>query len=198
MRWLAWLLLPSLGGCVQQAVLENDVQRAQWKSRTLATASVLSLAHAALSAQLVELEALYQREPSDPRVRQLLSHGYQLMARGFVELRRVDALAAGDNARAAREARLRADGEARARYYRGELGSSARKQERPGFEQALAEAEAACLRHDHATYEKELHGLLQAPDVEPERRLEQSLLRQLASAWLAPNVAARCAFLKRL
>lgn len=194
MRWLAWLMLTSLGGCVQSAVLENDVRNAQWKSRTLATASDLSLAHAALSAQLVELEALYQRDASDQRVRELLEQGYRLMGRGFVELRRVQAVAAGENARAAREARVRADAEARARFYRGAPPPSSRALPPLGFEKSLAAAGLACRRHERAAYEQSLNALLLERDATPERRLEQALLRELAAVWLTPNLAARCAF----
>lgn len=194
MRWLAWLVLTSLGGCVQSAVLENDVRNAQWKSRTLATASDLSLAHAALSAQLVELEALYQRDARDQRVRELLDHGYRLMGRGFVELRRVQAVAAGESARAAREARARADAEARARFYRGTPTPSSRELPSLGFEKSLTAADLACRRHERAAYEQALNALLLERDATPEGRLEQALLRELAAAWLTPNLAARCAF----
>lgn len=177
-----------LGGCVQQAVLENDVRSAIWKSRTLATASDLNIAFAALSAQLVELEALYQRDASDRRVTLLLSRGYSMMAQGFIELRRLEAVAAGDDARAAQEDMLKKDAQSRSIYYRlrGDTppASSIQKQ--------LAEAEAACAKHERAHYEQELNRLLSAGEEQPEERLERALVRGLARAWLMPKVAARC------
>jgi hypothetical protein len=175
---------------VQQAVLENDVRSAQWKARTLSTASDPSLAQAALSAELVELEALYQRAPSDRRITTLLSRGYTLMAQGFVELRRLDALAAGDEARAAQEAALKSDALARARYYRAQGGEPSASP----IEQRLAGPEAACESHDRARYEQQLDLLLRLAERKPEERLEHALLKRLASAWLLPNVAARCQF----
>lgn len=181
---------------MQQAVLENDVRSAQWKARTLATAADTSLAFAALSAQLVELEALHQRDSSDARVRVLLDRGYRLMAHGFIELRYLNALAAGDSAGADREARLRSDAEARARYYRKPLdgGERAPKLEPLSVQSALAEAGAACSRHDRVSYEQRLNSLLAATEQQPEERLERTLVRQIAGAWLLPSVAARCKF----
>jgi hypothetical protein len=187
-----WLAL-SLSGCMQQAVLENDVRSAQWKARTLSTATDLNIAEAALSAQLVELEALYQRAPEDARLLGLLDRGYQLMARGFIELRHLDAVNAGDTARAEQELRLRTDAEARARYYRQRLGSSAPSAP-SRLESDLVEAEAACARHDRATYEQNLNALLAEPESAPEARLERALLKKLAGAWLMPNAAVRCKF----
>lgn len=184
----ALLLLAS--GCVQHAVLENDVRSAEWKARTLSTASNLSVGEAALSAQLVELEALYQRDRSDPRVKGLLSRGYRLMAHGFVEARRLDALAQGDAARAELELRDRRDAEARARYY----GGSDVAHERSLLERGLDSADAACNAHDRDTYERSLAELLAAPEISPEQRLERALLRRLARSYLAPQVAARCGF----
>ena len=186
----------ALSGCVQQAVLENDVRSAQWKARTLSTAADASLAFAALSAQLVELEALHQRDPRDTRVLQLLDRGYRLMAHGFIELRYLEALAAADAARADREARLRADAEARARYYRKALegNEGAPKLSPLSVEGAFVEAEAACSRRDRNAYEQRLNDLLAAPEQQPEERLERTLARRLAGAWLLPNVAARCHF----
>lgn len=178
-----------LSGCVQQAVLENDVRSAQWRARTLATAADPSLGHAALSAQLVELEALYQRDPHDARVLGLLERGYRLMAHGFVELRYWEALAAGDTARADAEARLRADAEARARYYR-EAGSAA--PQRLLVESAFAEPEAACARHDRVAYEQQLNAVMAAPEQSAEERLERVLAQRIAAARLLPRVAARC------
>lgn len=183
-----------LCGCVRDAVLENDIRNAEWRARTLATATDPSLAYAALSAQLVELEAIYQREPSDPRIRSLLERGYLLMARGFVELRRLSALAAGDGARAHEEAQLRADAERRARYYALQVGPSARVAVELDFERALASANEACRSHDRALYEARLNAVLATPEPGPEKRLQDALGRRLAAAWLAPNVAARCGF----
>lgn len=191
MRALGVLCLACLlCGCVRDAVLENDVHTAVWKSRTLATATDPALAHAALSAQLVEQEALYQRTPNDPRIRALLERGYLLMARGFIELRRLRAWTAGDAAQVEQERQLAANAEARARYY---AGKGAALSPLP-LEQALAAAKAACERHDRAGYERELNALLAKPQPAPEERLQQVLAGQLAAAWLTPNVAARCAF----
>jgi hypothetical protein len=178
---------------VQQAVLENDVRSAVWKGRTLATATDLSIAQAALSAQLVELEALYQRAPDDARVLGLLDRGYELMARGFIELRHLDAINADDQARAQQETELFADAEARARYYRQRLGTGSAGNHSK-LESAFSEAEASCARHDRAAYEKQLNALLTEPASGPEDRLERALVKRLASASLLPNVAARCKF----
>lgn len=197
-RGAARLLLPLsllLSGCVRQAVLENDIQSAIWKSRTLSTATDLQLAHAALAAQLVELEALYQRSPGDPRPRELLVRGYRTMARGFIELRRLDAIAGADHARAQREERLQADAEARARYYQAIApATSPDPASKPRWEGELTEAEGACRSRDQKTYERTLNALLARPWTSPEARLEDALLRQLAAAWLMPNVAVRCGF----
>lgn len=190
---MAVLLALALSGCVQQAVLENDVRSAQWKARTLATAADPSLAQAALSAQLVELEALHQRDPSDARVLGLLDHGYRLLAHGFIELRYLEALGSGDSGKAEQEAQLRADAEARARYYRTRLGANA-SSTRLHLESAFAGPEAACTRHDRPAYEASLTTLLAQPEKQPEERLERTLSRRLAAAWLTPNVAARCKF----
>ena len=190
---LVFAAIFGLGGCMQQAVLENDVRSAVWKARTLTTATDLNIAQAALSAQLVDLEALYQRAPDDARVLGLLDRGYELMARGFIELRHLDAVNAGDRARAEQELQLRADAEARARYYRQRLGTSVTGN-RSKLESALAEPEAACARHDRAAYEQQLNALLTEPAASPEARLERALVQKLASAWLLPNVAARCKF----
>jgi hypothetical protein len=183
----------SVGGCVQQAVLENDVRNAQWKARTLSTASDLSIAHAALSSQLIELEALYQRDPSDRRVGALLVRGYELMSRGFIEIRRLQALAAGDTARATQAAQLVSDAEARARYYRLRSSSGGKSSELE-LERALAEPAAACAQHDRVAYEERLNAILLAPERDPEQRLAHALVRELASVWLMPKVAARCNF----
>lgn len=176
---------------MQQAVLENDVRSAIWKSRTLSTATDLSLAHAALSAQLVELEALYQRDTSDVRLQKLLARGYRLMARGFVELRYLEALNAGDTARAEREKALREDAEARARYYAAALEPNVAG---GGFDGELATALAACSAHDRAAFEAELNRLLQQRATTPEQRLDRALVQALARAWLQPGTAAQCGF----
>jgi hypothetical protein len=180
-------------GCVRDAVLENDVRNAQWKSRTLSTQSDLRVAEAALSAQLVELEALYQRAPTDQRVLSLLDAGYGLMARGFIELRRLDAVAAGDSARAAQEVESAAQAQARAAFYRASLPAST-PSVKVVLTDALSDAERACQRHERQVYEQRLHALLVEPEGEPEQRLKRALLRRLASAWLLPGVAARCGF----
>jgi hypothetical protein len=187
-----WAL--SLGGCVTHAVLENDVRSAVWRARTLATAADPGLAYAALSAQLVDLEALYQRDPSDARVLGLLDRGFRLMAHGFIELRYLEALAAGDSGHAEQEALLRRDAEARARYYRERLPSRAVGSQPLRIESDFAEPEAACARHDRAGYEQRLNALLAASESTPEERLERALSRRLASARLMPNVALRCRF----
>jgi hypothetical protein len=179
---------------VTHAVLENDVRSAQWRARTLSTAADPSLAYAALSAQLVELEALYQRAPSDTRVLGLLDHGYRLMAHGFIELRHWEALGAGDAGRAEQEARLRRDAEARARYYRGRLPSGSAASQPLRLEGDFVEPDAACAHHDRAGYEQRLNALLAASEKTPEERLERALARRLASARLMPNVARRCRF----
>jgi len=184
----------ALSGCVQQAVLENDVRSAQLRARTLSTAADPSLAFAALSAQLVELEALFQRDPSDARVLRLLDRGYRLMAHGFIELRYLEALAVGDSGNAEREQQLRADAEARARYYRERLSPPAPPSAPLAVESDFAEAEAACARHDRNAYDARLNALLAEPETRPEARLERALSRRLASRWLMPSVAARCKF----
>lgn len=185
----------ALGGCVQQAVLENDVTSATWKARTLATVSDLRLAEAALAAQLVELEALYQRDSEDERVLRLLEHGYSLMARGFIEARRLDALAAGDDAKAEQERRARTDAEARARFYRPRASPGSHLAIPPGGpEQELTEAEQACRKRDRSSYERELSRVLSKLEPKPESRLRQALAQRLAAAWLMPRVAARCRF----
>jgi hypothetical protein len=191
-RYSSALFAFVLSGCVQQAVLENDVRSAQWKARTLATAADLSLAHAALSAQLVELEALHQRDPSDARVTSLLDRGYRLMAHGFIELRYLEALGTGDLATAERERQLRADAEARARYYR-QRASTAPSASLP-IESDFTLPEAACAGHDRAAYEQRLNALLSAPEKMPEERLQRAISRRLAASWLSANVAARCGF----
>jgi len=189
-RWLGLVAL-LLSGCLQRAVLENDVRNATWQSRALATQSDVALAYASLSSQLVELEALYQRDPNDARVRRLLSRGFTLMARGFVELRYLDALAAGDQARADYEAGLRADAEARAHFYGKGLA--------PGtvplrLEQELEPAQTACEHHDRARYDAELHRLLRLPPRTADARLETALLSALSARLTDPHVASRCGF----
>jgi hypothetical protein len=193
-RFLAVFFAVALGGCVTHAVLENDVRSALWRARTLSTAADPSLAYAALSTQLVELEALYQRDPGDARVLGLLDHGYRLMAHGFIELRHWEALGAGDAGRAEQEVLLRRDAEARARYYRERLPSGGAASRPLHLESEFAPADAACARHDRAGYEQRLNALLAASEKTPEERLERALSRRLASARLMPNVALRCRF----
>jgi hypothetical protein len=194
-RRAALLLAGSLlVGCVRGAVLENDVRSAQWKARTLATATDPALAYAALSAQLVELEALYQRDPEELRVRALLERGYLLMARGFIELRRLEATASGDEARAEQESQLRADAERRAQYYAPNASPRAAVAAPRELEGALQAAAEACGKHDRAAYERLLHAALARPESSLETRLEAALARRFAALWLAPNVAARCGF----
>jgi hypothetical protein len=193
-RFFTVLFALALGGCVTHAVLENDIRSAQWRARTLSTAADPSLAYAALSAQLVELEALYQRDPADARVLGLLDHGYRLMAHGFIELRHLEALAAGDAGRAQQEALLRRDAEARARYYRERLPSGRADSQPLRLESDFAEPNAACARRDRAGYEQRLNSILAASEKTPEERLEHALSRRLASARLMPNVAQLCRF----
>jgi hypothetical protein len=192
-RWLGLIALV-LGGCVQQAVLENDVTSATWKARTLTTVSDLRLAEAALAAQLVELEALYQRDSGDGRVLRLLEQGYSLMASGFIEARRLDALAAGDDAKVEQERRARADAEARALFYRRSCLSPRLAIPTGGPEQELSQAEQACRKRDRASYERDLNRVLSQRERRPESRLRHALAQRLAAAWLMPRVAARCQF----
>jgi len=180
-----------LSGCVERAVLENDVRSALWKSRTLETQSDVALACASLSSQLVELEALYQRDPNDARVRTLLARGFTLMAHGCVELRYLDAVAAEDPARADYEATLRADAEGRARFYAKGLSSDTL---RAPFEQELIPAQAACEHHDRSRYESELHRSLSLPSNSAEARLKRALVRALSARLLDARVARRCGF----
>ena len=193
-RFLTLMVALSLSGCVTHAVLENDVRSAQWRARTLSTAADPSLAYAALSAQLVELEALHQRDPSDARVLGLLDRGYRLMAHGFIELRHLEALGAGDSGRAEQEALLRSDAEARARYYHERLPSGSAGSQPLQVESDFVEPDAACARRDRVGYEQRLNALLAASEKTPEERLERALSRRLASARLTPNVALRCKF----
>lgn len=174
-------------------MLENDVQNAQLEARTLSTQSDLTVAEAALSAQLVELEALYQRAPRDTRVLELLDSGYTLLAQGFIEVRRLDALAAGDMARAAQAAESSAQAAARAQFYRGAMPGK-RLATPPPLWPSLIAAQRSCQQRARASYEKQLHALLLQPAGDPEQRLKQALLSRLASAWLLPPVAARCGF----
>jgi hypothetical protein len=192
-------LLFGINGCVHDAVLDNDIARARAAQACLLTATDVRLAEAALSAQLVELEALYLRDTRDYRaqgVLGLLDDGYGLMAQGFIELRRLDAVAAGDIARAEQERQLQADAAARSRFYRarsGHLAESAlpRRDLKTAF---FSGAEAACQKHDRAGYERSLSALLAQSESSPQHRLELALAQRQAAAWLMPNVSARCAF----
>jgi hypothetical protein len=181
------------GGCVQQAVLENDVRNATWKVRTLATSSDVRLAEAALAAQLIELEALYQRSPQDDRILRLLQEGYELMARGFIEARRLDAVAAGDSAQAERERHAQADAEARARYYRPSTRPELPKASGEPLPE-LGAAQQACHERDRTLYERQLNEILAKLEARAESRLRHALAQRQAAAWLMPKVAARCGF----
>lgn len=193
-----WLLL-GVTGCVHDAVLDNDIARAHATQASLLTATDVRIAEAALSAQLVELEALYLRDTRNYRaqgVLDLLDKGYGLMAQGFIELRRLDAVAAGDTARAEQERQLQADATARSSYYRARSGhhpegTLPRLDLKAAF---FGGAEAACQQHDRAAYERSLSALLARSNSSPERRLELALAKRQAAAWLMPNVFARCAF----
>ena len=192
-------LLLGVSGCMRDAMLDNDIARARAVQASLLTATDVRLAEAALSAQLVELEALYQRDTRDYRaqgVLDLLDDGYGLMAQGFIELRRLEAVAAGDTARAEQERQLQADATARSRYYRARSGRSVestlpRRDLKTAF---FGSAEAACQKHDRAGYEHSLSALLAQTESSPQRRLELALAKRQAAAWLMPNVAARCNF----
>lgn len=195
---LSFALL-GLTGCVQDAVLDNEIARAHDKRAALGTAIDLNIAEAALSAQLVELEALFQRETRDFRQRgvaDLIDRGYGLMAQGFIEARRLEAVAAGDTARAEQERALQADADARSRYYRGRAGhvpesAPTRLDLKSEF---LRDAEVACQKHDRTGYEQRLSALLAQSPSSPHHRLELALAKRQAAAWLMPNVAARCGF----
>jgi hypothetical protein len=152
-----------------------------------------------LSAQLVELEALFQRETRDVRqigICDLLDRGYGLMAQGFIEARRLEAVAAGDTARAEQERALQADALERSRYYRGRAGHlpGSAPQHLDLKTEFLRDAEGACQKHDRTGYEQRLSALLAQSPSSPHRRLELALAKRQAAAWLLPNVAARCGF----
>jgi hypothetical protein len=190
-----------LGGCVQQAVLENDVRDAQWKARVLSTQNDLELAEAALAAQLVELEALYQRAPGDARVVGLLAKGYWLWADGFIEGRKIEAMVAGNQPDAARQERRQAQARARRSYYSklaapSAAGAGLAADSQPDFGGAwlLERPRAACAAHDRVSYERELTDILRAPEDAPEARLGLALAQRLAKSWLDPAVSARCKF----
>jgi hypothetical protein len=199
-RVVALLALSVLSsGCVRDAVLDNEIERAQDKQAALETATDLHIAEAALSAQLVELEALFQRETRGLRqvgISDLLDRGYGLMEQGFIEARRLEAVAAGDTARAEQERALQADAHARSHYYRGQAGhlpmsAPPRLDLKTEF---LRDAEAACQKHDRGGYERKLSALLAQTPGSPDDRLELALAKRQAAAWLMPNVAARCGF----
>jgi len=200
---LAAALGLTLGGCVQQAVLENDVRSAQWKARVLSTQNDLDLAEAALSAELVELEALYQRAPGDRRIAGLLANGYWLFADGFIEAHRLEALTAGDQVEATRQEERQTRARARHAYY-GKLGTDSAAHDepstspanKPGFGGAwlLERPRAACATHDRTGYERELNDLLRSRESQPEDRLGLALAQWLARSWLQPAVSARCKF----
>jgi hypothetical protein len=183
----------SSSGCVQQAVLENDVQNAQLKARVLATQVDLELAQAAAARELVELEALFQRAPGDSRVTALLTQGYARWADDFVEAERLEALAAGDEARAAQHERRQADARARSAYY----GDRAGKPDAIGAPQGpglLAPADDACRKRERERYEQELDTLLRSSTKLPEGRLQLALAQRLARLKLLPPISQRCGF----
>lgn len=173
---------------MRDAVLQNRVQAAFERDATLAASTDLALAEPALAAQLIELEALAARTP-EPRVLALLSQSYDLWAQGFVELRRLEALAAGDTARAERERRQRADAEARATEYARLARSAPRADTLAPF---LAAAMAACRERDASRYERELGALLAREPRERSEALRLALAQRHAAAWLMPRVAERC------
>jgi hypothetical protein len=178
---------------VREAVLENRAQTALSRYAALQRSSDLTLAEAALAAQLIELEALLSDDvgPSNRQVLQLLDSGYTLLGKGFAEARRLDALASGDGARAEYERRRGVEAQARASEYR-RLGGGAARDEWPS--QYLNRAESACGARDQAGYEAGLHELLRRAPGESRERLRLSLAQRLAAAWLLPEVAARCRF----
>jgi hypothetical protein len=189
---LALCLALSSSGCVQQAVLENDVHRAQMRERVLTTQVDLELAQAAAAHELVELEALFQRSPRDGRVTALLAAGYTRWANDFIEAERLEALAAGDEAEAAQHERRQADARARSTYYRGQngpWGQSAMPSPSP-----LAPADDACKQRDRNRYERELDALLRATAKSPEERLRLVLTQRLARLKLLPPISQRCGF----
>jgi hypothetical protein len=186
---------------VQQAVLENDVRSAQWKARVLSTQNDVDLAEAALSAELVELEALYQRAPGDARVVGLLAKDYWLLADGFIEAHRLEAMVAGNQADLARQERRQAQARARRGYYSklvaaSSVGAPEGPDSKPSFGGAwlLERPRAACAARDRKSYEHELTDILRAPEAEPEARLGLALAQRLAKSWLGPGVSARCKF----
>jgi hypothetical protein len=185
-------------GCVRDAVLENDVQNAERKARVLGSVSDCEHAEAALAAQLVELEALYLRSPRDRRVLELLGAGYFRMAGGFLEARRLEALAAGDAAAAAHEAERQRDARARATFYQGRLGAPASPETTLAVGRSLGAqlrlAEAACQAHDRVRHDAVLAALLAQRDARPEIRLDLALAQRIARSLLKPEVGARCQF----
>ena len=191
-------LCVATASCVRQAVLENQLSLAQDRERALAQSSDLNVAEAALSAHLIELEALlHQRgQYREQQLFELLHRGYTLLARGFIEARRLDAVAAGDSARAEAEGRLLANAEARAREYRRLAGQGLddRSSEPTPPHELLRRAEATCRTKDAAGYERELTALLARAANSPDERLRLALAQRLAAAWLMPAVAARCGF----
>jgi len=188
-----WLVV-STSGCVQQAVLENDVGNAQWKARVLATQVDLELAQAAASAELVELEALYQRAPDDARVTALLTDGFARLADGFIEAQRLEAVVAGDVAETAMQAQRQADARARSAYYRKQLGKRNGKAAPQPSLALLEPARDACRKRERARYETELSALLSASAAQPEERLQLALAQRQARFWLLPKLSQRCGF----
>jgi hypothetical protein len=192
------LLGLAASACVRDAVLENDVRSAQLQMLALATQIDLRQAEAAQSAQLVALEALYLRAPHDPRVCGLLALGYRRMADGFIEVRRLEALAAGDTAEATQQGELERHAFAKSEHYQGlcpVLDRPPPERSPAGtFWAELSPAEKACQAGDRKAYEQRLTELLARRPGQPEAQLHWALAQRLARGWLTPEVSARCPF----
>jgi hypothetical protein len=120
----------------------------------------------------------------------LLSRGFGLLGEGFIEARRLEAIAAEDAAEETRqEQRQRAARERRAYYQKLAPREPAERGADP-----LIQAKKACQTRDRAAYERELERLIALRERSAEQRLERALTRRLAAASLAPSVARRCGF----
>lgn len=190
------LLLCAAPGCVRDAVLENDVRKAQLQAAALASVADLELAEAALAAELLELEALYLRSPHDARVLGLLALGYARLADGFIEARRLEALAADSGAEATRQAERRADARARRDFYQDRARAGGSRELPPSgvLGEHLSSAEQACRAKNRARYEAELTRLLAERPERPEARLTLALAQRHARSWLHAEISARCGF----
>jgi len=189
---MALLVAGATSGCVRDAVLENEVRRCQAHALALTSISDWDVAEAALASELVSLEALYVRRPDDVRVRTLLRDSYLLHAQGFVEARRLEALAAGDVAGEANQRARQADSLARAAFYGRQ--ADAKHLRSTNFRTLLAPAEGACQSRDRVEYERALSELLARPVTEPTARLDAAVAKRLAQSWLTRAVSARCRF----